>query len=144
MTDRPFRVLPVVDDQNRYFWSTRDDGRLRFLRCQDCGYWLHPPSPRCPECGNRTLAPEPVRGDAEVYSCTVNHQSWDGSAEPWSIVVVTFPEQQGLRLTTNVVGCPPDEVSIGMPVRVVFEQHGDVWFPLVTPADVSSEAEVGR
>jgi uncharacterized OB-fold protein len=34
---------------------------------------------------------------------------------------------------TNIVNCEPDEVSIGMPVQVVFEQHDDVWIPLFEP-----------
>jgi len=141
MNDQPFRVLPVVDDENRFFWTSGEDGRLRFLRCQDCGYYLHPPYPRCPECGSRTLAPEPVSGDAAVFSYTVNHQPWDGDPEPWAIVLVAFPEQEGLRLTTNLVGCPPDDVHIGMPVRVTFDQRGDIWFPVVEPAGaVEAEA----
>ena len=135
MTDQPFRVLPAVDDENRFFWTSGEDGRLRFLRCQDCGYYLHPPSPRCPKCGSRTLAPEPVSGDATVYSYTVNHQPWDGDPEPWAIVLVAFPEQEGLRLTTNLVGCPPDDVHIGMAVRVTFDRRDDIWFPVVEPAD---------
>ena len=129
----PFRVQPVLDDENRFFWTSGADGRLRFLRCQGCGYFLHPPSPRCPRCGSRNLAPEPVSGRAEVFSYTVNDQPWDGGTEPYAIALVTFPEQDDLRLTTNIVGCDPDEVRIGMPVQVTFEQHDQVWFPLFEP-----------
>lgn len=133
MSDAPFRVLPALDDTNRFFWTSGEDGQLRFLRCQGCGYYLHPPLPRCPECGSREVAPEPVSGRGEVYSVTVNHQSWDGGTEPYAIALVTFPEQEGLRLTTNVVGCPPEDVHIGMPVQVAFEQRDEVWFPLFEP-----------
>ena len=133
-TTKPFRVQPLLGDDNRFFWTSGADGVLRFLRCQSCGYWLHPPIPRCPVCGSRDLAPEPVSGRAVVWSCTVNHHPWDLSDEPWSIALVELPEQEGLRLTTNVVGCAPDDVHIGMDVEVVFEQHDDVWFPLFTPA----------
>lgn len=133
MTDAPFRVLPALDDINRFFWTSGADGQLRFLRCQGCGYYLHPPLPRCPSCGSRELAPEAVSGRGEVYSVTVNHQSWDGGTEPYAIVLIAFPEQADLRLTTNVVGCPPDDVHIGMLVQVAFEQRDDVWFPLFEP-----------
>jgi len=133
VTGAPFRVQPALDDENRFFWTSGRDGRLRFLRCQACGHYLHPPVPRCPACGARDVAPEPVSGRAEVFSYTVNHQPWDGGTEPYVIALVAFPEQDGLRLTTNVVGCPPEGVHIGMPVRVTFEQHGEVWFPLFEP-----------
>lgn len=140
MTDPHFRVQPALDDENRFFWTSGADGVLRFLRCQTCGHWLHPPIPRCPACGSRDVAPEAVSGRAEVFSLTVNHQPWDGSTEPYAIAIVAFPEQDGLRLTTNVVGCPPEDVHIGMPVRVAFEQHGEVWFPVFEPDPAPAEA----
>ena len=129
----PFRVQPALDDENRFFWTSGEDGRLRFLRCQSCGHYLHPPLPRCPSCGSRALAPEPVSGRGEVFSFTVNHQSWDGSTEPYVIALVALPEQDGLRLTTNLVRCPTEEVRIGLPVQVTFEQHDLVFFPLFEP-----------
>jgi uncharacterized OB-fold protein len=127
-------VQPVLDDTNRFFWTSGEDGRLRFLRCGACGYWLHPPVPRCPQCGSRDVAPEAVSGLGEVFSYTVNHQSWDGSDEPYAIVLVALPEQEGLRLTSNLVNCPVDDARVGLGVRVVFEQHDQVWFPLFEPA----------
>ena len=129
-SDPPFRVLPALDDENRFFWTSGEDGRLRFLRCATCGYYLHPPSPRCPQCGGTNLAPEAVSGRGVVHSFTVNHQSWDGSTEPYVLALVELPEQPGLRLTTNLIGCSPDAVRIDLPVRVAFEQRDHVWFPL--------------
>ncbi|MCU1353773.1 MAG: putative nucleic-acid-binding protein containing a Zn-ribbon [Acidimicrobiales bacterium] len=126
----PFRVLPALADDTTFFWTSGSDGRLRFLRCAACGYYLHPPSPRCPRCGGSELAPEAVSGRGTVHSFTVNHQPWDGDPEPWVIALVELPEQPGLRLTTNIVGCPADEVRIAMPVRVAFEHRDPVWFPL--------------
>ena len=46
---------------------------------------------------------------------------------------MALDEQDGLRLTSNLVNCPVDDVHIGMPVRVTFEQHDLVWFPLFEP-----------
>ena len=133
MSDKPFRVLPKLEDDNTFFWTSGADGQLRFLRCQNCGYYLHPPIPECPRCFSKDVAPEVVSGRGVVHSYTINHHPWDGSAEPWAIILVELEEQEGLRLTSNMVGCHPDDVQIGMPVRVVFEQHDDVYFPLFTP-----------
>jgi len=69
-----------------------------------------------------------------VWSYTVNHHSWDGGTEPYVIVLVELDEQPGLRLTSNLVGCDPDQVTIGMPVRVTFEERDDIWYPLFEPA----------
>ena len=46
--DVPFRILPKLTDLNRGFWTGGEQGELRFLRCQDCGYYNHPPTPLCP------------------------------------------------------------------------------------------------
>jgi uncharacterized OB-fold protein len=138
LTDVPFRVLPALDEVNRSFWTSGQDGRLRFLRCQSCQYFIQPPAPRCPECWSRDVAPEALSGRAEVHTFTINHHPWDGGTEPYAIAIVSFPEQDDLRLTTNIVGCPPEDVRIGMPLRVTFEQHDEVWFPLFEPVDAES------
>src|SRR5438105_2944594 len=61
---KPFRLLPRVDDTNEFFWTSGADGELRFLRCQTCGYFVHPPAPICPVDLSKDLAPEAVSGRA--------------------------------------------------------------------------------
>jgi uncharacterized OB-fold protein len=125
--------MPRLDPDNEFFWTSGKDGRLRFLRCQDCGYYIHPPTPICPKCYRRNVAPEVVSGDATLWSYTVNHQQWaPGCEEPYVIGLVEIAEQPGLRLTTNIVTAV-DAVSIGMPLHVVFEDHDPVYIPLFEP-----------
>lgn len=135
MTDLPFRVLPAIDETNEFFWTAGKDGELRFQRCQQCGYYLHPPGPRCPACGGRDVEPEAVSGRATVATYTINHQQWALPDDPWVIAIVELPEQEGLRLTTNIVGCSPEDVAIGQEVVVTFEHHDDVWIPVFEPVD---------
>ncbi len=135
MTDRPFRVLPKLTRQNEHFWTGGRDGELRFLRCRACRAFAHPPLPRCATCLGTDLAPEAVCGRARVATFTVNHQAWlPGQDEPYVIAIVEIEEDPSVRLTTNLVGCRPEDVRIGMPVRVVFEEREDVWIPLFEPA----------
>jgi len=144
LIDAGFPVLPELTDRNRHFWQGGRDGKLVFLRCQDCGYYLHPPSPLCPRDRSAHLAPEAVSGRGTLASYTVNHQRWlPGPEPPYVIGLVELVEQAGLRLTTNLVNCDPDSVRIGMEVRVVFAHRadpgGDIWLPLFEPADGSPE-----
>lgn len=133
-TDLPFRILPRLDEQNTAFWTGGEHGELRFWRCQDCGWWLHPAGPRCPQCLSKSLAVEAASGRAVVHTFTVNHQAFmPGPELPFVIAIVELPEQPGLRLTTNIVGCAPEAVDFGMEVEVVFEHHDDVWIPLFQP-----------
>ena len=142
MSDKPFRLLPQVGPENEHYWQGGAENELRFLRCSDCRYYVHPPSPLCPECLSRDLAPEAVSGRAVVHTFTVNHQPWiPGFDPPYVVAIVELPEQLGLRLTTNIVNCEIDEVAIGMPVQVTFEDLGDdVWLPLFEPSGSGGRA----
>lgn len=137
MSEPPFRILPELNDKNRHFWQGGREGRLVLLRCRRCGYYLHPPSPLCPRDRSTDIGPEPVSGLGTVASFTVNHHPWLPVPLPYVIGLVELAEQPALRLTTDLVGCEPDAVRIGMEVQVVFEHHadpdGDIWLPLFEP-----------
>lgn len=141
MTDLPFRLLPRVDESNRPFWTGGEAGELRMLRCQQCGWWIHPPSPRCPQCHSKDIAAEALSGRGTLHTFTVNHQPWiPGFDPPYVIAIVELDEQPGLRLTTNLVDVDIDDVQIGTPVEVRFEQHEDVWIPLFRPVGAEGGA----
>jgi uncharacterized OB-fold protein len=136
----PFRILPRLNDENREFWTGGAHGQLRFWRCQDCGSYIHPYSPICPVDLSKNLKVEAVSGRATVASYTINHQQWmPGPEVPFVVGIVEIVEQPSVRVTTNIVNCAVDDVTIGMPVRVTFEHHpdpdGDVYLPLFEPDD---------
>jgi uncharacterized OB-fold protein len=131
-------VVPELTDRNRHFWQGGAEGQLVFLRCQDCGYYLHPPIPVCPRDQSKDVRPEAVSGRATLASHTVNHHPWmPGFETPYVVAIVDIAEQEGLRLTTNLINCPVDEIRPGMALRVVFrhleDPGGDVWLPLFEP-----------
>lgn len=127
------RMLPAVEDGSEFFWKSGADGTLRILRCDSCSYFIHPPAPYCPRCQSREAAPARVSGRGTVYSFTVNHHPWDGVGDIYVIGLVEIEEQSDIRLMTNIVGIDPAEVRIGMPVKVVFEDHDPVYLPLFRP-----------
>ena len=141
MTDQaaPFRILPELSDRSRHFWTGGEMGELRILRCQDCGYYLHPPASICPKDRSSNVAPEAVSGRGTVATFTINHQRWMPDLEvPYVIALISLPEQPELRLTTNLVNCDPADVHTGMAVQVLFEHRsddqGEMWIPLFEPA----------
>ena len=135
MPDAPFRVLPKLTPRTEAFWTGGKTGELRIQRCSDCTQWIHPPQPLCPACTGKSLEAQAVSGRATVATFTINHQEWiPGSSEPYVIAIVELEEDPGVRLTTNIVDCAPEDVQIGMEVCVVFEEREDVWIPLFAPA----------
>jgi len=128
------RILPPLTDLNRPFWTGGANGELLILRCGTCRRWVHPPVSPCPHCGAVRPAPEAVSGKGRVFTYTVNwHPFNPGVPVPIVIAIVELAEQEGLRFTTNLVGCEPGEVTIGLPVEVRFEPHGEVWVPVFVP-----------
>ena len=125
------RILPRLDSDNRFFWTSGADGQLRFLRCLECATFIHPPRPVCRRCLSEKVAPQAVAGTGTIDTYTVNHQQWQpGLAVPYVIARVAIDGAPGVFLTTNIVGCAVEAVEIGDRVRVKFEQQGDVYLPL--------------
>jgi uncharacterized OB-fold protein len=122
MMERP---LPLPDDETEFFWEATRNRELHILRCRDCGSWIHLPRPACRECGSTNLGPDRVSGRGVVHSFTVTHFPLPGYEPPFAVVLVELEEQEGLRLASNLVDVAPDDIEIGMPVEVVFEQVAD-------------------
>jgi uncharacterized protein len=128
-----FRLLPRLTDDVAFFWTSGADGALRFLRCQDCQSFNHPPGPVCRRCLSTNQAPEAVSGRGTVATFTVNQQQWIPGSDAYIIAWVAIDEQPDVRLTTNLIDVEPEDVSIGMAVEVVFEHNDDVYIPLFRP-----------
>jgi uncharacterized protein len=132
------RILPVVSALTERFWKGGADGQLHIQRCRSCGRFLHPPRPLCRHCLSREIQWEAVSGVGVVESFTINYQPWRPElTEPYVIAVIKLAEQADLRLTTNIVGCRPESVYIGQPMRVRFEAVEDVFLPLFEPLSQS-------
>jgi len=74
-------------------------------------------------------------GKATLYSFQITHRpfypAWD---PPYNVAIVELEE--GPRMHTNIVQCPNEEIKVGMPLEVVFEQiEGKDWIlPRFKPA----------
>ena len=128
-----------VDRDTAGFYRSWLDHELRMHRCRDCGRWHHPPRPMCPSCWSWNVAPTSVSGRGHVHLLMLLHQGppapeVDYSAGPYPVVTVALEEQPGLRFTSTVVGCRPDAIGIGMPVRLAWAERHGAPFPVFEPA----------
>jgi uncharacterized protein len=125
------RPQPRLDADNRPFWTGGAAGELRLMRCRDCAAFIHPPRPVCRKCLSENVAPQTVAGTGVIDTFTVNYQKWHPALNvPYVIARVAIDGAPGVFLTTNIVGCPVDEVDIGDRVRVTFERQGEIYYPL--------------
>jgi len=138
----PRRNLPAISDNTRFFWESGSDGKLRFCRCSDCGHYIHPPAPACPQCRSRDVHHAAVSGRGTIATFTINRQAWEPGLEaPYVVALVELDEQAGLRLTTNVLDCPVEDIRIGMRVDVFFDHREDVWIPLFRPVGTAAPGD---
>lgn len=141
---RLFELLPhaPLDHDNAEHYRGLLDERLLLNRCRGCGYWHHPPLPRCPACRGVALEATEVAGTGTVFLATVMHQGppaegVDYAAAPHPVVTVELDEQPGLRFTAAYAAGPNDHPAIGERVRLVWgRRHG---LPLATFAPVPHE-----
>ena len=126
------RMLPPLDESNRPFWTGGERGELLIMRGRTSGRFVHPPSDATEADG--PLEPVAVSGRGTVFTHTINEQPFHPDVPvPYVIALIQLVEQADLRIPTNIVGCAVTEVSVGMPVRVTFEQQGEVFVPLFEP-----------
>jgi uncharacterized protein len=127
--------VPVPDIDSAPFWDGLRREQLMILRCQSCGYWVHPPLAGCPRCLSPNLTAERVSGRGVVYSFTVvNREFAPGIKPPYVVAYVDLEEQEALRMTTNLVNVRIGDIKIGMPVQVLFHHAGDMTLALFEPA----------
>jgi uncharacterized OB-fold protein len=79
-------------------------------------------------------------GRGSVYSFTVIRQNYSRPFRDWIPYVVALVDlEEGPRVMTNIVGCEPDAVHIGMAVRAQFatvsDEAGIALFTPVAAAD---------
>ncbi|SEG88127.1 Acetyl-CoA acetyltransferase [Thermomonospora echinospora] len=140
MAGPPGRPLPLLTQENEFFWTSGADGRLRFQECESCAALIHPPQPVCRYCRGTRIGVRVVSGYATLVGFTVNHRfSLPGLPAPYVVAQVAIEEDPRVRLTTNAVECDPERLELGMRMEVVFEQVEDVWLPLFRPAAEQDE-----
>ncbi|EKF21686.1 hypothetical protein C731_4425 [Mycolicibacterium hassiacum DSM 44199] len=132
------RLAPSPTAESRAFWTGGQHGRLLIQRCRSCGHFFHPPAPSCWRCRGTDVGPEPVSGTGAVAAYTINRQPWiPGFEPPYIVAMVELDDEPDVRLVTNVVDVSLDDIRVGLPVEVFFEEWGDgeerVWLPLFRP-----------
>jgi hypothetical protein len=127
---------PSADWETRAFFEGAARGELVLQRCRACGTVQHRPRALCVTCLSDGIVHFVASGRGTVHTFTVTHQNQvPGFRDACPYVLAYVELEEGPRLLSNVVGCDPAAVRIGMPVRVAFAgTEGEFPVPVFRPA----------
>jgi uncharacterized OB-fold protein len=132
-TDRPLPNL--LEPDTRPFWAATKQHELRYQVCDDCGGTVFHPRRHCTHCLGLNLSWRSSNGEGAVYTFSIVRQNYHPAFRgrvPYVIAWVDLDE--GFRLLSNVVGVEPEEMRVGLRVRVEWEDHEALSLPLFQPA----------
>jgi uncharacterized OB-fold protein len=117
----PQRPLRQPSAMTAGFWEAAERHQLVVQRCV-CGQFRHYPQPMCPTCLSMTWSWAPVSGRGAVHSFTVTHRAFHHAWRdrvPYAVATVELEE--GVRMITDLPEEDTDDVHIGAPVEVFFD-----------------------
>jgi uncharacterized protein len=129
------KPIPEMGTESRAFWDGARQHRLMLQQCTDCGTYQWFPRSMCKICMSDQLKWVEARGTGKIYSFTVTYRGPSAAfADPYAIALVELDE--GVRVMTNIVGYPLDDIRVEMPVKVTFEDWTpDISIMQFTPCD---------
>src|SRR5205807_5996022 len=120
------RPVPRYPKDDAPYWQHMREHRLHIQRCATCGRVRMYPRPMCDACYSMEYEWVPASGRGKVYSWCVVHQPIHPAFKddlPFNITEVELDE--GVRIRSTVVEVTPDELRVGMPVEIVYDDVND-------------------
>lgn len=120
------RMEPPMSQVSLPFWDATRDRKLVLQHCDACARAIWFPRTVCPECMSTELEWREASGRASVYAVSVQYRAalpQLADRVPYAVALVDLEE--GVRMMTNVVDCPAEDVTVGQPVRATWEPLGD-------------------
>ena len=124
MTSEYKKPLPRPENPTltQPYWDAAKRHELVMPRCKNHNGFFWPPRELCPVCLSMELEWAPVGGNGRVYSYTIiNQPGIPAFADDVPYAYAHVQLDEGIRLTTNIVGCPVEEIQVDMPVTVEFD-----------------------
>ncbi|MBI2206914.1 MAG: Zn-ribbon domain-containing OB-fold protein [Candidatus Rokubacteria bacterium] len=128
------RPVPIPLNFSKPFWDGAKRGVLMLQYCPVAKKYQFYPRPVSVYTGKRNLEWRQASGKGTIYTYTITHRAPAPFKDVPPYVVATVELEEKVRIISNVINCPVDQVRIGMPVRVTWTKIGDeTMFPLFEP-----------
>lgn len=129
------RVAPIENYDSEHYWEGLRQGKLLIQRCKSCGTLRHPPQPMCECCQSTEWDTIESAGKGTLYTYTVMHYP---EIPPFDYpnVIVLIDLEEGVRIVSQMEGCKPEALEIGMPVEMTIKEVQEgMSLPIFKPAN---------
>jgi uncharacterized OB-fold protein len=117
---------PIVVEETRGYWEGTLREELLVQTCTACGNRQLPWGPCCTRCLSQDLGVLKASGRGTVFSFTIVRQAIHPTfSANVPYVVADIELEEGPIMTSNVTDVPVEEVRIGMPVEVWFDNEAE-------------------
>ncbi len=107
---------------SRYWREIPQRYRLEAAKCTGCGKVSFPPRSVCPKCGEGEFEGTSLPDRGVILTFAVIHVAPTQFADqtPYAVGIVEL--DGGVRITTQIVDCPLEDIKIGQKVRIEFRR----------------------
>lgn len=115
-------IHPEIDQDSAPYWESVKEHKVKIQKCDACGRVRFPPSPSCYYCGSLGGNWKSITGKGTIYSWIVIHHPVDkrlANEVPFAVALVELEE--GPRIAGRVIECRPEEIKVGMSVKIQYQ-----------------------
>ena len=136
--EAPSRLEPPTTEVTEPFWAATREHRYLVQWCTACDRPIFYPREVCPAClSDEALTWRESSGAGTVYAFSVQHRPANptmAARVPYVVALVELDAGAGggagsdgatVRVMSNVIGCDPSEVTVGLPVALTWEPLSD-------------------
>jgi uncharacterized OB-fold protein len=120
----PQPIKPAISEINKPFWDGCRAHKLMAQRCTHCQEPRYPVAAVCPNCLSTGYEWRELSGRGELFSYIIVHRGYHpywAQRLPYNVAFIELEE--GLRMFSNIVGTPNEELRVGQKVKVAFEER---------------------
>lgn len=138
MADHSGKNFPRPTAETAAFWEGCTNHQLKVQCCDDCGHYQFYPRIFCTQCSSKQVSWVAVTGRGRVRSFTIcRHAVSKAYAAEAPYVVALIQLEEGPTMMSNVVQCDVQDVKVGMPVEVMFEEWSEeISIPKFYPVEI--------
>ena len=128
--------IPAITDEDQEFWKGVQEDKLLLQKCLDCNKLQYFPRPVCVNCFSMNLGWQECSGMGRLYSFTSIHMPIHPAVKKYvketgiHPIFAKIDLDEGVRIFSEIIASKPDEIKIGVRVKVYFEEARGTNFKL--------------